>query len=300
MRVLAFSVFGLLLLISPKVRLEASYRSISIGTILRQFRQEILSTLQGTRYRAPHWTSLGALFISSGILLWICGADLALSFSIAALVPLATLVRVNSTANTRSKELRSSWPTYIEQARGRMLTSARALPYILFDSSLATSTFLSELLEAGRREFENTGDLQRSLRVIRSDCSDETTAYVCNSISMLQGSASSQIDYQLFSIASTLRTRDSLAQESDARLAGVRTARMFILLIPAGMALAGVTFAGSLTSFTSSAALIQILGACVIIAACWYWSHTLMRSPKWPTLDPGNTDGKTQSERNDG
>lgn len=290
MRALVLMVMGTML-ISPTLRRRIQDRQKQSRPILAaaagtawHITQDIYGIIAGTNYRLPKPVSLAFLAAVATSCIWLAGLIWYMAFAFGLSATLGVYLRWRQIRRRRTLELAESWPGYLEQTRAKMLASSRSLPYVIFEQNSIASPFLSELIQHGRREFENSGSLEKALKTIwLAADNEEATSYVCNALCTTLGSTSSQIENQLSAISGTVRSRNELKQETNSRLAGVRTARIFILIIPAGMALAGLSFAGSIKPFLTTASIWQILAALLVLSICWYWSSRLMRFPAWPT-----------------
>lgn len=245
----------------------------------RHFREETIGLISGTSYTPLSHSVLGTLFAAVVTAMTILGVPLIAALILALLLCLTAVARSRQISTNRHRELRSIWPTFLEQLRSSMLSSQRALPYVMYDNSGGGFLFLTDLLNIGKREFETSGNFQSSLRQIWKYADDQTTSQVCASLINTKGATSSQIQHQLSDIAAALKTQQILISEAESKLAGVKIARLFVLLIPAGMALAGVAFAGTLSPFFTSTSLIQISVALLVIVMCWQLSNRLMQFP---------------------
>lgn len=246
---------------------------------LHYFRDQTTGLINGTGYRPLSRSVLGTLFVATAAALTILGLSHGVALISALLVCLIALARSHQISTNRHRELRSIWPTFLEQLRSSMLSSQRALPYVMYDNPACASPFLTDLLSIGKREFETSGNLQSSLEQMWKHADDQTTSQVCASLINTKGATSSQIQHQLTDIAAALKTQQMLISEAESKLAGVKIARLFVLLIPAGMALAGLAFAGTASPFYTSGSLIQISVAVLVIAVCWQLSNRLMQFP---------------------
>ena len=245
---------------------------------------EIYRTIIGTNYNRPALGLLSTTALVSTLCIWLSGLAWYLAASIGIFTSAALYLRSQQIRRLRRLELAASWTGYLDQTRAKMLTTSRSLSYVLFEQDSASSPFLAELIQQGRREFENSGDLEKALQAVWYAGEDEeVTNYVCSALCDSLGSTSSQIENQLSLISSTVRSRNELKQETMSRLAGVRTARAFIVIIPIGLGLAGTSFAGSISPFLTAASVVQMLTAMAILTLCWFWSNRLMTFPAWPT-----------------
>lgn len=303
MRSLLFAAIGSLLLlptIVPSWRdRPTSKRAMPLR--LARLSWEILGGIHGIAvgadHRRPALKLLLALAAASAGCAWLTGLGWPISGGLGLLAATVLFLRAEHVSKRRQKELAASWPGYLERTRAKMLTTSRSLPYVIFEGQVAGSPFLEELLQHGRREFENSGDLRKSLEAIwRMGADEEVTNYVCTALLDTLGSTSSQTENQLSIISATVRSRNELKQETNSRLAGVRTARAFVLIIPLGMALVGISFAGSVEPFLSPLSLVQIMAALFVLTLCWHWSSKLMAFPAWPArpVYGSVTEGTTQ------
>ena len=245
---------------------------------------EIYRTVVGTNYCKPAFGSLSTTALVSATCIWLMGITWYLALAMGILASATLYLRSRQIRRLRRLELASSWASYLDQTRAKMLTTSRSLSYVLFEQGSAGSPFLAELMQQGRREFDNSGDLEKALQAVWSAGeNEEVTNYVCSALCDSLGSTSSQIENQLSLISSIVRSRNELKQETMSRLAGVRTARAFIVIIPIGLAMAGISFAGSISPFLTPVSVVQMLTAMAILTLCWFWSNRLMTFPAWPT-----------------
>jgi tight adherence protein B len=68
-------------------------------------------------------------------------------------------------------------------------------------------------------------------------------------------------------------------KDAQAKQAGVRFARRFVLIVPVGMALAGLSIGNGRAAFRSPAGQLAALLAVAVVIACWLWSGRIMRLP---------------------
>lgn len=256
--------------------------------------RDVYGIARGLNYRQPSAFALSGLIVSGAAVLWLAGTTIPIALAFGACLGAGLLARWFRIVKNRNADLNEFWPNYLDQTRSKMRSSSRALPYVLFDESLIGTTFQMELLQAGRREFENSGDLRKALHRIWESADHNMTSFVCSALCDLLGSTSHQIEEQMKVIVATLRSHNALEREAKSKLAGVRAARAFIVIIPTGMALAGLSFAGSVAPFTTATSLAEMAAALAILAGCWYWSSRLMIFPSWPARKfPSSTEQPT-------
>lgn len=64
-----------------------------------------------------------------------------------------------------------------------------------------------------------------------------------------------------------------------AKLTGARFARRFVIGVPVGMALAGLTIGDGRAAFATPAGQAAVVVAVALIAICWVWAGRIMRVP---------------------
>jgi tight adherence protein B len=64
----------------------------------------------------------------------------------------------------------------------------------------------------------------------------------------------------------------------------VRFARRFVLLVPLGLALAGLTIGTGRRAYETAGGQIAVVVGLSAVVACWIWSGRLMRLPVEPRV----------------
>ena len=76
------------------------------------------------------------------------------------------------------------------------------------------------------------------------------------------------------------RSQDLQARkDARSRQAGARFARRFVLVVPLGMALVGLTIGNGRAAYETPAGQILVMTGLAMIAACWVWAGRIMRLP---------------------
>ena len=71
-----------------------------------------------------------------------------------------------------------------------------------------------------------------------------------------------------------------LRRDAMSRQAGARFARKFVLLVPVGMALVGLSLGTGRAAYEGPAAQAIVAVALALIAACWMWAGYILRLPR--------------------
>ncbi|MDQ3756431.1 MAG: hypothetical protein M3394_01085 [Actinomycetota bacterium] len=77
------------------------------------------------------------------------------------------------------------------------------------------------------------------------------------------------------------RTEDLRGRkDAQAKQAGVRFARRFVLLVPLGMAMAGLSIGTGRAAYSTPAGQAAVALGIAMVAACWAWAGLLLRLPE--------------------
>ncbi len=69
-------------------------------------------------------------------------------------------------------------------------------------------------------------------------------------------------------------------KDARAKQAGVRFARRFVLIVPLGMAFAGMSVGDGRAAYQSAMGQLLVLAGIAMVVACWVWAGQLMKLPE--------------------
>lgn len=172
-----------------------------------------------------------------------------------------------------------AWPRMLEELR--LLTSSvgRSLPQALFEVGAAGPEAMRPAFAAAHREWLLTTDFERTLRVLRDQLADPTCDATCETLLIANELGGTGIDRRLADLAADRREDVAYRKDVVARQSGVRFARRFVLLVPLGMAAAGLTVGNGRAAYVTPTGQAAVLAALVMIAVCWRWAGMMLRLP---------------------
>jgi tight adherence protein B len=214
--------------------------------------------------------ALGALALFGAVVPMVAAGIFAASFPVAA---------YRQRRRMRLTIAQDSWPRMIEELR--LLTSSigRSLPQALFEVGGAGPEAMRPAFEAAHREWMLTTNFERTLHVLREQLADPTCDATCETLLIAHELGGTGIDRRLADLAQDRRDDVTYRKDVRARQSGVRFARRFVLLVPLGMAAAGLAVGNGRSAYTTPIGQVAVLSALAIMAACWRWAGHMLQLP---------------------
>lgn len=179
----------------------------------------------------------------------------------------------------RRVEAAEAWPKLIEELRIKTTALGRSIPQALFDVGRHAPPDLRPAFEAGRREWLISTDFERSLAVLKTQLADPTADAVCETLLVANDIGGSEIDRCLAALVDDRVMDQQGRKDALAHQAGARFARRFVIVVPLGMALVGLSIGEGRAAYQGVAGQLMVLVALALMAACWVWAGRIMRLP---------------------
>jgi len=219
--------------------------------------------------------------------LFVLGAAVAFAFFGGVIAPLfAGLFAASfpvATARSRRRRriaaAREAWPRMIEEIRLQASTLGRSIPQALLDVGSRGPEDLRPAFEAARREWLLSTDFPRTLAVLKARLADATADSVCETLLIAHEVGGSDIDRRLSALIDDRIADLQGRKDAESQQAGVRFARWFVLVVPLGMALVGLTIGEGRAAFATTGGQIAVAIGLGLMALCWAWAGRLMRLP---------------------
>jgi tight adherence protein B len=164
----------------------------------------------------------------------------------------------------------------------RLLTGSlgRSVPQALFDVGRRSPEEMRHAFRAAQREWMISTDFPRTLAVLKKALADATADVVCETLLVAYDVGGTDLDRRLAALAED-RVQDLQGRKTaKARQAGVRFARRFVLLVPLGMALAGLSIGSGRHAYETPGGQMAVAFGLGMIVACWVWAGRLMKLPE--------------------
>lgn len=179
----------------------------------------------------------------------------------------------------RMERASHAWPRLIEEMRVLTSSAGRSVPQALFEAGERAPAELRDAFAAAHRTWLLSTDFNRTIAVLKSRLGDPTADATCETLLVAHEIGGSDLDRRLEALAAD-RTSDVQARkDAVARQAGARFARRFVLLVPLGMAAAGLSVGTGRHAYRSPIGQVLVTLGLVMVIGCWFWAGSIMRLP---------------------
>ena len=225
-------------------------------------------------------TVMGGLFLVGSVLAYAVfgGAFTALLAGLlAAALPVASY---RSRRERRMRLAREAWPRMIEEIRILATSLGRSIPQALLEVGRRGPEELRPAFAAAEREWLISTDFDRTVAVLKARLADATADAACETLLVAHDIGGSDVDRRLAALVED-RIQDLQGRkDAQAKQAGVRFARRFVLIVPVGMALAGLSIGTGRRAYEAPLGQLLVAVGLLVIAACWVWAGRYLRLPE--------------------
>lgn len=185
-------------------------------------------------------------------------------------------------ARRHSRRLRSreAWPRMIEEIRLQTGALGRSVPQALFDVGRRAPDSMRHAFAAAEREWLLSTDFPRTVASLKAALADATADATLETLLVAHEVGGSDLERRLAALVDDRVADLQGRKDAVAKQAGVRFARRFVLIVPLGMALAGLSIGSGRQAYQSSAGQVAVAGGLAFMAACWCWAGRLLRLPE--------------------
>jgi len=214
---------------------------------------------------------LVAFVVFGGILPALIAGGFAASF------PVATY---RSRRVSRRAAAQEAWPRMIEEVRLLTANVGRSIPQALFEAGERAPKEMRSAFDAAHREWLISTDFPRTLSVLKAGLADPTADAACETLLVANEVGGSDLDARLSALIED-RIQDTQGRkDARAKQAGARFARKFVLIVPIGMAFAGMSVGNGRAAYQTPFGQLMVLVAIAMVAACWIWAGSIMKLPE--------------------
>jgi tight adherence protein B len=156
----------------------------------------------------------------------------------------------------------------------------RSIPQALFEVGRGSPEEMRPSFAAAQREWLISTDFERSVAVLKAGLADATADAACETLLVAHDVGGTDVQRRLTALVEDRIADLQGRKDARARQAGARFARRFVLFVPVGMALVGLSISGGHDAYRSAEGQLAALAAIGMVVACWLWSGRIMRLPE--------------------
>ncbi|MGH9229655.1 MAG: type II secretion system F family protein [Acidimicrobiales bacterium] len=184
----------------------------------------------------------------------------------------------------RRQQLRATaqeaWPRLIEEIRIRTSGLGRSVPQALFEAGERAPASLRPAFAAAQREWVLSTDFGRTVAVLKDGLADPTADAACETLLVAHEVGGSDLDRRLDALIEDRVVDVQGRKDARSKQAGVRFARRFVLLVPLGMALVGMSVGNGRSAYATPWGQTMVVIGIASVVACWVWAGRLLRLPE--------------------
>jgi tight adherence protein B len=179
----------------------------------------------------------------------------------------------------RRATAQDAWPRLIEEMRILTGSLGRSIPRALFEVGRRAPREMQPAFDAAHREWLVSTDFARTLSVLKAGLADPTADATCETLLVAHSVGGNDLDRTLQALVEDRRQDTQGRKDARAKQAGARFARRFVLFVPFGMAVAGMSVGEGREAFASATGQLLASVAVAVIVCCWAWAGHILRLP---------------------
>lgn len=173
-----------------------------------------------------------------------------------------------------------AWPRMIEEIRILTSSLGRSVPQALFEVGGRGPEEMRPAFAAAQREWRVSTDFARTVTVLKERLADPTADATLETLLVAHEIGGTDLDSRLRDLIDDRIQDVQGRKDARAKQAGVRFARRFVLIVPLGMAAAGVSVGNGRDAYRTGGGQIAVVAGIALTVACWWWAGTIMRIPE--------------------
>ncbi len=177
-----------------------------------------------------------------------------------------------------------AWPSILEEIRMRAGSLGQSVPQALFEAGRRAPDQWTPAFAVAERDWQLTTDFAATTATLKEALVDSTADAVCETLLVAHELGGSDLDDRIGDLIEDRLADLQARKEASAKQAGVRFARRFVLLVPLGMALAGLSIGSGRAAYSSPGGQLAVVAGLLALAACWVWSGRLLRVGRPPRV----------------
>lgn len=183
-------------------------------------------------------------------------------------------------AQRRRDEAAAEWPRLVEEIRLLTGSLGRSIPQALFEVGGRAPDQLRASFATAQREWAISTDFERSIGVLKARLADPTADAACETLLVAHQVGGTNVERRLAELVEDRIADVNGRKDARAKQAGVRFARRFTLIVPFGMALAGLSIGNGRAAYRTHLGQLAAALGIALTVLCWLWAGRILRLPE--------------------
>jgi len=222
---------------------------------------------------------IGAVFVVGGGLAFALFGGLLPALLIGGFAATGPVAAYRSRRQRNRERANEAWPRMIEEIG--LLTGAlgRSVPQALFEVGRTSPPEMRPAFAAAQREWSMSTDFGRTVSILKARLADATADAACETLLVAHEVGGTDLERRLSALADDRLAHLHGRKDALAKQAAARFARRFVLFVPLGMALAGLSIGDGRRAYETPTGQVGVVLAVAMVIACWLWSGRIMKLP---------------------
>ena len=243
-----------------------------------------LGTARGARRASPRQLALGTLgAIAAALAGWTAAWMLFGGFAAPALVAgCSAAMPGRATAARRRRRVansRQAWPRLLAEIRIGVTHRNQSIPVALFAAGTHAPADMRSAFDEASRTWALGTDFESSLRVLKTSLADPTADAICETLLAAHQIGGVRLDARLRGLAEAAHAEAAARSDARAKQAGARFARSFVALVPAFMAVIGLSIGRGREAYQAPDGQWLVAFSVLAVVGCWLWAGRIMAIP---------------------
>ncbi len=228
--------------------------------------------------------AVGVLFVVGALAGYVLFDSVLPAIVVGCLTACTPLSAYRARRRARLAAASEAWPRMLEELRLLTGSVGRSIPQALFEVGRRAPAEWRPAFAAAEREWLLTTDFARTMSLLKDNLADPTADVVCETVLVAHEIGGSDLEGKLQDLIEDRVADVQGRKDAESRQAGVRFARRFVLLVPLGMTVAGLSIGTGRQAYATPGGQLAVVVGLIAVAACWIWSGKIMRVPQQPRV----------------
>jgi tight adherence protein B len=191
----------------------------------------------------------------------------------------APVVAYRQRRRGRRRAAQDAWPRMIDEIRLLTGSVGRSVPQALFEVGAKGPAELRPAFDAAQREWLLSTDFGRTVDVLKTQLADPTADATLETLLIAHELGGTDLTKRLEALAEDRRRDVHDRKDARAEQGGARFARRFVLIVPLGMALVGLSVGTGRAAYQTPLGQVTVVIALAMVLGCWVWAGRILRLP---------------------